>query len=377
MFIKIIIGLCCFLIIFFILQPTEYARNYSPGEQYYLIAKSSGFNHFNITMPGDGGGHYNSGIIQLFTKTGKKLEQAPIRQVNLIHEVEWNRDSVSIPFTKEWKLPKTIQNFNEKDYILEEVAKNGLILNKASEVLKNDKEVVLMAVQNQGRALCAASKTLKNAKEIVLIAIQNDANALSCASEKLKDNEEVVLSAIQQRISTLQYASHRLQEKLKTYIENKQLILSMVQKNGQELQYASTALKNDKDIVLAAVQQYPDALQYASEELRDDYTLVFTAISHQYGGCALQWASSRLKDNETIVLAATSGNCSGTLLYASERLRLNQDFLLKVIAQSWLETEFIPDKLKDNEAFMLRVKEIHSAAFRYYASDKVKKKVGE
>lgn len=64
------------------------------------------------------------------------------------------------------------ENADNKEFILEEVAKQGSILDLASERLKNDKEVVLTAIKNDGGALEFASKELKDDKEVVLEAVK-------------------------------------------------------------------------------------------------------------------------------------------------------------------------------------------------------------
>ena len=65
-----------------------------------------------------------------------------------------------------------IENWDNKEFVLEAVKVSGGDLRFASDELKNDKEVVLQAVRRDGEALEYASYELKNDKEVVLEALQ-------------------------------------------------------------------------------------------------------------------------------------------------------------------------------------------------------------
>jgi hypothetical protein len=54
------------------------------------------------------------------------------------------------------------QNWANKEFVLEQVKKDGLALKYGSKELKNDIDVVLEAVKQNGYALYHASKELQN-----------------------------------------------------------------------------------------------------------------------------------------------------------------------------------------------------------------------
>ena len=114
----------------------------------------------------------------------------------------------------------TIVKHPEREKWVNEVKKNGYVLEICSNALRNDKEIVLAAVRKSGYALEYASDTLKNDREIVLVAVRQNGWVLKYASEELKNDREIVLTA--------------------------------VRRNGGALQYASEELRNDKGIVLVA-----------------------------------------------------------------------------------------------------------------------------
>src|SRR5436189_35559 len=83
-------------------------------------------------------------------------------------------------------------------------------------------------------------------------------------------------------------------------------------------------------ILLATMMSNPGfSLLYASERLKDNDEMVLAAIS--IDKWALKYTSERLKDKDEIVLASVEKNGS-TLEYASERLRDNQEIVLTAVS---------------------------------------------
>ena len=61
---------------------------------------------------------------------------------------------------------------NNKEYVIEKVKETGILLEFASDQLKNDKSVVLEAIAQDGNALEFASTELKDDKDVVLSSIK-------------------------------------------------------------------------------------------------------------------------------------------------------------------------------------------------------------
>ena len=71
-----------------------------------------------------------------------------------------------------------------------------LVLQYASEELKNDREFVLAAVESDGFSLCLTLEDFKNDREIVFAAVKKRGLALVYASEDLRKDREIVLAAV-------------------------------------------------------------------------------------------------------------------------------------------------------------------------------------
>ena len=65
------------------------------------------------------------------------------------------------------EVTKMKQNANNREYVLENVKKEGALLEFASDALKDDKEIALEAVHNNPEALEFVSDRLKGDREVV------------------------------------------------------------------------------------------------------------------------------------------------------------------------------------------------------------------
>jgi hypothetical protein len=109
-----------------------------------------------------------------------------------------------------YKLQYTSEDFHidrskwdDYNYVIEEVKKDGFSLKNASNKLKNNYNIVMEAVKNKGYSLIHASKDLKNNYNIVMEAVKNNGYSLECASKDLKNN----IYLIYQSIASLIYKS--------------------------------------------------------------------------------------------------------------------------------------------------------------------------
>ena len=130
-----------------------------------------------------------------------------------------------------------IENYSNKDYVLDKVNNYGMLLDFASSDLRDNKEVVLKAVEKVGVALKYASPKLKADKDVAMKVIEQYPLAIKFASSDLRDNKEVVLKA--------------------------------VEKVGVALKYASPKLKADKDVAMKVIEQYPLAIKHVSKEIKN------------------------------------------------------------------------------------------------------------
>ena len=150
---------------------------------------------------------------------------------------------------------------DNKDKTLKAVNNNGMLLEYASDRLKNDKDVVLKAVRNFGKALEFASLKLRDDEDVVLEAIKQNGEALKFASDRLKNDKDIVLTAIKNCGYALKFTSKRLQD-------DKEFILKIVEEDEWNIYWASNRLQKDKDIIKNIKNQ--NLLNYIYDKVESD-----------------------------------------------------------------------------------------------------------
>lgn len=97
-----------------------------------------------------------------------------------------------------------------------------------------------------------------NNKEFVLDQIQKDSWSLEFVSDELKDDQEVVLAAIKKNIYTLEFASEKLRD-------SEDIILEVMKNNNHVLGYTSKRLREDKQFLMKASKiNYKQVNKYGS-----------------------------------------------------------------------------------------------------------------
>lgn len=105
---------------------------------------------------------------------------------------EFKKNVIDIVANNGWLLDNFSEFWDDEDIVNTAVQNEGLVLQYASDRLKNNKSIVLNAVRKTGIALQFASANLKADKEVVLVAVKNDPYALSEASEDLKYDDDIL-----------------------------------------------------------------------------------------------------------------------------------------------------------------------------------------
>ena len=369
----------------------EYGRSISPDGQYYLVAKSYTLRNFRFfAAPGDGGGHYDNGVIELYTINGKSLGSKYTQTMELINQTAWDKDEVYVKLVGYWKLPVPLS----QQLIDEKVKLDGINFDDASDELKDNKEITFKAIQRFGGHLCSASSRLQDDRELVIAAIEKYGGNITCASKRLHDDEQIILTSIVNgyNFSGWNHASDRVKKVLEPYLKSKDFIMSFLRMQPYSSQHTSITLtefypelKNDKDfvsiaceyskrgcevimsdnlldnknIVLQAVQEDGYILEHASKKLRDDLEVALTAIS-QSGSYVFSYASSELKDNKDFILASmiinnSSNHCVNILEHSSPRFRHNAKLIkqMDMICRQEYEFKFASQEIRDNKTIAL------------------------
>lgn len=276
---------------------------------------------------------------------------------------------------------------NNKEYMLDKVAKDYKALAFASDNLKNDYDIALAAVNQNGTAIKIISDKFKKNREIIMAAVKTSGRALEFTDKKFKVDKDVVLAAVQQSGGALEFAPKRLTKDrniiltaVKTsgmalkfadnkFKDDKGIVLSAVQQSGEALKFASERLKNDKDVLLTAVQQSGLALTHTPNKFRDDKQLISIAV--QKNGILLQYASDRLKDDEDVVKKAVQSH-PAALLFCSERLKDNMETVLLAVKHHGKALQYASRRLKDNDIIVSAAINNDKNANKY-ASERIKK----
>nr|CAG4714939.1 unnamed protein product [Naegleria fowleri] len=188
----------------------------------------------------------------------------------------------------------TTFDYSNKDIMMKLVQENGMLLEFASDELKNDRDIVLNAVNNNGNALEFASDGLKNDIEITFLAVKNAYFALYNVCSEFKSDKQVVLSAVHRHGSSLKFASDDLKN-------DKEVVMAAVRQNGYALSYASDDMKNDIEVVLQAVMQNIHSIDHANERMNHDKEIILEAIKH---GASVKCASQTLLNDKQFLLDA-------------------------------------------------------------------------
>ncbi|MCK5537126.1 MAG: DUF4116 domain-containing protein, partial [Bacteroidales bacterium] len=122
-------------------------------------------------------------------------------------------------------------------------------------------------------------------------------------------------------------------------IINKEEALKAVEQDGMKLEECSDELRNDKDVVEAAVANREKAMMFVSEELKCDKEVIQSALMRSTTlrtemGIAFSFVPEHIKDNEEMALIAIS-IFHGAFQYFSDRLKKDEAFLIRAVAKNY------------------------------------------
>lgn len=119
------------------------------------------------------------------------------------------------------------------------------------------------------------------------------------------------------------------------------------------LEYVDPEYRSDKDVVMAAVKRHGPQLKFASDSMKDNYSIVMTAVGNQkFGDSVLCYASDRLRNDEDIVMKAVERK-GVELGGASDRLRKDPEICAIAINQDPMAIQYVHyDNPKYNELAM-------------------------
>lgn len=243
------------------------------------------------------------------------------------------------------------------DLYIEEQHKEALLENE--EKTKNDH--ILQELKN--------NKDLGDNRQYVMLALEtlpSEYNIAEYISARLRNNEEFAMEMVTKRYS-LEYASEELRN-------NKEFVMKAIE-NRISIKYASEELRNNKEVLKEAIRTNGfRQLEFASEERRNDENFIMEAMEVAHFGPFLLYVSDELKDNENFVTKMVKKKPE-EFEYASDRLRGGVKFITQIINGSPSYTrDLLPhtsEELRDNEEFMMSILEIDPQLVAKYASKRL------
>jgi len=252
---------------------------------------------------------------------------------------------------------------DDRDFILRKVEENGLILEFASDELRNDPEVVLTALKAEidwdvtlDRVFHLASTELKDSLDFIRTAVKTtNAELLAAASIKVRSNSEFLLMLMEDDAGAAEFVIEELWSK-------RQFVMSAIEKtDGRAFCYVSSELCRDQLVLKLAVKgngqidkknssQGFDILRFYSalrrsvsgSALQNDKEFILELI--KFDGMSLCCASDELRADREVVLAAVT-QFGQSLQCASEELQNDQEL---IDLAKWTEGKDLSEILESN-----------------------------
>jgi hypothetical protein len=246
--------------------------------------------------------------------------------------------------------------YNDKEYMIQKVKKDGNFLKYGSLEIRNDKEIVLEAMKHHIYAFEYASDDLKIDKELALMAVSADGELLEELSEELKDDKEIVLEAVKSNPASYHQVSSHLKR-------DDDVMLEAVMGDGNLLEYISSELniEVDRNIALEAVKNCGYSLQYCPNFAFRDKEILHYALKNSHGG-VIDYFNDEMKSNKEIMLIAVS--IDGELLrYCNNILINDQDVVWEAFRQNVKSLKFIGGSLKKNRLFSMKLLKFNKKSF--------------
>ncbi len=224
----------------------------------------------------------------------------------------------------------------DRDVMLAAIAKEGEVVQYASEALRSEKGFMLAAIEAKDDASVVqyASEALRADRSFMLAAIAKDWEAVRYASGALRSDEAVMVAAIAKDVRAMKFASAAL-------LAEKDFMLAAASKNARAVQYAPEALRADGAFMLAAIDANHLVVDQVPSSLRESRSFMpvallrariatdhFSVVPHM-----LRQASVAARDNRVVMMAAAAKNGMAAR-YASKALRGDRQFMLTAAASN-------------------------------------------
>ncbi len=204
-----------------------------------------------------------------------------------------------------------------------------------SENLKGCKEIALIFVNKDGSQIRSASEKLRNDKELAKIAIQQNPDAYAFISKELQKDPDIlgILDTAFSKGLIWWYNLNNIRQMKDISIE---LVLLAVKYTGANLANMPQYLKDNKEVAKTALKNYHGIFSSLSETLRKDPEIL-----------------EIIKDDTKEMTWYVQCYNREAFHSASERLKIDPDFLMLYYGTSPEEIKKWPESLTGSEKAML------------------------
>jgi CxxC motif-containing protein len=271
---------------------------------------------------------------------------------------------------------------------LEIVSNDGFVIDTLPIELQKDNDVIITALKQSYFSLVSIPVEHLNNNILAFIFDNNyqeyydeirniienseNKNVLENVNYNLKNNKKLIEILCVINSKTIRHAS-------KEILNDKYFILNILKqypgKYYKILKYLSYNLRDDDEIVktLICIKTYTFELIYASDRLKKDYNFILDVI--KYNGDILAHVSDELKNNKKIVLEAVKYN-GDNLDFASNDLKNDKDIVLEAIKNIGNENlgyknglKYASNKLKNNKEVVLEAIKYDVNALQYASNN--------
>ena len=254
---------------------------------------------------------------------------------------------------------------DNEEFMLKLIKKDYFNIRYASDRLKNDSDFILKAIKSSDegfKCLAFATDELKANKEFILKIYKKVGNyTFALASETLKCDKDFILKLLKYNYLDFAYVCYELRS-------DREFMQNAISENGETIEFASYELRNDEEFILQAIEKNHLCFVYASDRLKNDKEFMLKAIGKNY--MVIEHAKNMFRDDKDVILAALERDNFGlSLSHASDRLRNDKEFMLKVADVNIKALKFLSDRLKNDSDFILKAFEKDNRSLEYASSE--------
>lgn len=246
--------------------------------------------------------------------------------------------------------------WNQKDFVLDQVKRDGKYFYYASESLKDDENIVFQAYKISTQSFEFASSRIKSNRNFILKALKVDAECVGYAGKSILNDLEIMKEVIKQNDWLIEEAG----EKIKSSFEIAEMIC--VDDFSNIIHFSKKIQRNTRFIIdLINKQPYKPSgfiaslpnLEFTNRELLLTFLKNFN-YNGEEESVLKNIAGNELTDDEEVAKAAVISN-PYEYLYLSDRLKSNREIATSAVFKNLKIYSFLPNELKEDKDIIKKI----------------------